>query len=75
MGTDEYMTKDKAVADMNAAELQGTSFISKKDQLVEKARSFNLLSNVFMSVALNDIPACQHVIRVITGIPDSFFEV
>ena len=23
-----------------------------------------------MSVALNDIPACQHVIRVITGIPD-----
>lgn len=23
-----------------------------------------------MSVALNDIPACQHVIRIITGIPD-----
>ena len=70
MGTDENTTKDKATANMNAAELKEKSFISIKDQLVEKARSFNLLSNVFMSVALNDIPACQHVIRVITGIPD-----
>ena len=70
MGTDENITKDKATANRNAAESQEISFISMKDQLVEKARSFNLLSNVFMSVALNDIPACQHVIRVITGIPD-----
>ena len=70
MGTDENTTKEKAVADMKAAESQRTSFISIKDQLVEKARSFNLLSNVFMSVALNDIPACQHVLRIITGIPD-----
>ena len=70
MGTDENTTKDKATTNMNAAELKEKSFISIKDQLVEKARSFNLLSNVFMSVALNDIPACQHVIRVITGIPD-----
>ena len=70
MGTDENTTKEKAVADMKAAESQRTSFINIKDQLVEKARSFNLLSNVFMSVALNDIPACQHVLRIITGIPD-----
>ena len=70
MGTDENTTKDKATTNMNAAELKEKSSISIKDQLVEKARSFNLLSNVFMSVALNDIPACQHVIRVITGIPD-----
>ena len=70
MGTDENTTKEKAVANMKAAESQRTSFISIKDQLVEKARSFNLLSNVFMSVALNDIPACQHVLRIITGIPD-----
>ena len=27
-------------------------------------------TDVFMNVVLNDIPACQHVIRVITGIPD-----
>lgn len=70
MGTDENITKDKATANRNAAESQEISFISMKDQLVEKARSFNLLSNVFMNVVLNDIPACQHVIRVITGIPD-----
>ena len=70
MGTAENKTKDKAVADKNAAESQETSFIRIKDQLVEKARGFNLLSNVFMSVALDDLPACQHVIRVITGIQD-----
>lgn len=45
-------------------------FLKRKEQLVEAAKGFNLLSNVFMSVALNDIPACQHVIRIITGIPD-----
>lgn len=70
MGTDENTTKDKVTANRNAAGSPETSFISIKDRLVEKARSFNLLSNVFMSVALNDIPACQHVIRVVTGIPD-----
>ena len=70
MGTDGNITKDKATANINAAESQETSFIRIKDQLIEKARGFNLLSNVFMSVALNDILACQHVIRVITGNPD-----
>lgn len=48
----------------------GSSFISSKEYLVELAKGFNLLSNVFMSVALKDIPACQHVIRIITGIPE-----
>lgn len=70
MGTDENPTKDKATANKNAAKSQETTFISRKDQLVEEARSFNLLSNVFMSVALNDIPACKHVIRIITGLSD-----
>ena len=70
MGTYEKTTKDKAATNMNAAESPETSFINIKDQLVQKARRFNLLSNVFLSVALNDILACQHVIRVITGIPD-----
>lgn len=70
MGTNENITKDNSTTNITAAESPETSFISIKDQLVEKARSFNLLSNVFMNVVLNDIPACQHVIRVITGIPD-----
>lgn len=70
MGTDENTTNDKVTANMIAAEFKEISFISKKEKLVEEAKGFNLLSNVFMSVALNDIPACQHVIRIITGIPD-----
>lgn len=64
---DENIPRDKVSVDMNAAESKGTSFINRKERLVEEAKSFNLLSNVFMSVALNDIPACQHVIRIITG--------
>lgn len=36
-------TKDKATANINAAESQETSFIRIKDQLIEKARGFNLL--------------------------------
>lgn len=70
MGTDNNMTRNKSTADMITAETAFSSFIHKKEQFVEKSRSFNLLSNIFMSVALNDISACQHVIRIITGIPD-----
>ena len=34
------------------------SHIAKREMLVAKARQFNLLSNVFMSVALDDKAAC-----------------
>lgn len=44
--------------------------ITDREQRVEEARKFNLLSNVFMSVALNDKPACQYVLRILTGIDD-----
>ncbi len=44
--------------------------IAEKEKLVAEARQFNLLSNVFMSVALDDKPACQHVLRILTGIKD-----
>ncbi len=70
MGNDGITAKDAAATNMEIAELQKPSFIRIKDQLVEQARNFNLLSNVFMSVALNDILACQHVIRILTGIQD-----
>ncbi len=40
--------------------------LRSRDDRVTEARTFNLLSNVFMSVALNDIPACQHVLRILT---------
>lgn len=51
-------------------EKEDVSFIKVKEQLVEKARQFNLLSNVFLSVALKDIPACQHVLYVNAAVDD-----
>lgn len=47
-----------------------TGRIAEKERLVEQARKFDLLSNVFMSVALDDKAACQHVLRILTGIQD-----
>ena len=44
--------------------------LADRERRVEEARKFNLLSNVFMSVALNDKPACQYVLRILTGIQD-----
>ena len=44
--------------------------IVEKERLVAEARRFNLLSNVFMSVALDDKMACQHVLRILTGMKD-----
>ena len=61
------VTNDNPAGD---AEEYGGSVIRRKEWLVEKAKEFNLLSNVFLSVALNDKEACQHVIRVLTGISD-----
>lgn len=41
-----------------------------KERLVAQARGFNLFSNIFMSVALDDTAACQHVLRILMGIGD-----
>lgn len=68
MGIEKSMTKDKT-ADTPMINNR-PSFFHIMEQLLEKSRSFNLLNNEFMSVVLNDIPACQHVIQIITGIPD-----
>lgn len=68
MEKEKNTAKTESVTNMTAS--VDTSFINIKERLVEEARGFNLLSNIFMSVALKDIPACQHVIRIITGIPD-----
>ena len=43
-----------------------SSRIAEKERLVVQARQFNLLSNVFMSVALDDKAACQHILRILT---------
>ena len=51
------------------AQKKNTQLIISREQLIEEARNFNLLSDVFIAVVLKDIPACQHVLRIITQIP------
>lgn len=46
------------------------SIIRSREENIARARQFTLMSDVFMSVALKDIPACQHVLRILTGIKD-----
>ena len=47
-----------------------SSHIEEREKLVIEARKFNLMSHVFMRVALRDKKACQYVLRILTGIPD-----
>lgn len=44
--------------------------ILSREERIRESREFNLLSDVFLSVALDDVPACQHIIRILTGIGD-----
>ena len=44
------------------------SRITTREKLIEAGKEYNLLSDGFMSVALRDIPACQYVLRILTGI-------
>ncbi len=45
-----------------------TSRIAARERRVEQMRSLTLMSDTFMSVALRDVPACQYVLRILTGI-------
>ena len=44
--------------------------ILSREERIREIQSFNLLSDVFMPVALKDVPACQHILRILTGIDD-----
>ena len=44
--------------------------ILSREERIRESREFNLLSDVFLSVALDDVPACQYIIRILTGIGD-----
>lgn len=46
------------------------SLMEARERHLAEAREMTLFSNTFMSVALDDPLACQHVLRVLTGIPD-----
>ena len=50
------------------AEATEQSRITTREKLIEAGKEYNLLSDAFMTVALRDIPACQYVLRILTGI-------
>lgn len=53
------------------AEIKPAFFeFSTKEAQIAAAREMNLFSNVFMSVALDDIPTCTYVLRILTRISD-----
>lgn len=40
-----------------------------RERLLKNLEQLTLLSDVFMSVVLSDIGACQHVVRILTADP------
>lgn len=44
--------------------------LSTSEAQVAAARKKNLFSNVFLSVALEDTPSCEYILRILTKIPD-----
>ena len=47
---------------------QGT--ILSREERLREIQEFNLLSDVFLSVTLRDIPVCQHILRILMGRDD-----
>ncbi len=51
--------------------LKENSSVLKRRKLAKKrAQQYNLFSDLFVSIALNDTKACEHVIRIIMDKPD-----
>lgn len=44
------------------------SVIEARERRVAEARQLTLFSDVFLTTALKDAAACQHVLRILTGI-------
>lgn len=44
-----------------------TDYLQIEDEMRKRIQEFDLFSNTFMSVALEDAGACQHVLRILTG--------
>ena len=66
---DESVSKQEALEAQIGTEEQ-ESIIKERERRVAEARKLNLLSNTFMTVVLDDKLACQHVLRIVTGIAD-----
>ena len=66
---DESVSKQEALEAQIGTEEQ-ESIIKERERRVAEARKLNLLSNTFMTVVLDAKLACQHVLRIVTGIAD-----
>lgn len=64
------MRQEKFINDIICVNENLESILAARDRRVTEARKFNLLSNVFMSVALDDKDACEYVLKILTGIKD-----
>ena len=51
-------------------EQQQKQHIRARERRIAQIMKYTLFSDTFMNVALKDIPACQYVLRILTGIPD-----
>lgn len=59
----------KQPEDQSAEQLpEEESIIAARERRVAEARKLTLFSDVFMTTALKDTAACQHVLRILTGI-------
>ena len=48
---------------------ESTGFLTERERRLRDLEQLTLLSDVFMSVALSDLKACQHVIRILMDDP------
>lgn len=58
------------MSDLRMKENEKQSRILEREKLIEEVKKLTLFDDVFMSAVLEDIPACQHVLRILTGISD-----
>ena len=58
----------KKAAEIPQEYLMKESTIEARERRVAEARQLTLFSDVFLTTALKDVAACQHVLRILTGI-------
>ena len=68
MTNKENETKEPLVTGASPPEQAG--FLAERERRLKDLEQLTLLSDVFMSVALSDLNACQHVIRILMDDPE-----
>ena len=67
MTNEKSKTKETLIAGVSPPESAG--FLTERERRLKDLEQLTLLSDVFMSVALSDLKACQHVIRILMDDP------